>query len=286
MTDILNAEWLYHRRVLEVTPVHANTLYNYAVLLDTHLQRKNEAETLYRRAIDIEARHAYALYNLAVLLEEKYANEGVFLPPGSSNSNHALTPDLIRQRKQEAGLFYQRAAEADPRDATTLADYGRYIFVRLENPTMAEPLLTAALKLESTCEVALYHLALLFFRERKATHLDQAETLLRQVIGNNPQHANGMLTLARLFADATQAMFKSAPPAGNGTVPADYVPSTWASKSKETVAEECIALYEKAIALAKEPAFIASEFLKFVSMYGSNKAKVRTILHTSMDPHE
>lgn len=258
-----------------MTPVHANTLYNYAVLLDTHLQRKNEAESLYRRAIDIEPRHAYALYNLAVLLEEKYANEGVFLPPNSSNSNHNLTPEVIRQRKQEAGLFYQRAAEADPRDATTLADYGRYIFVRLENPTMAEPLLTAALKLDVTCEVALYHLALLLFRERKATHLDQAENLLRQVIGNNPQHANGMLTLARLFADAAQAMFKSAPPTGNGTVPAGYVPSSWASKSKETVAEECVALYEKAIALAKEPAFIAAEFLKFVSMYGSNKAKVR-----------
>lgn len=60
-----------YKMALEVSSIHSNTLYNYAVMLDTHLKRKEEAEGLYRRAIDIESRHAYALYNLAVLLEEK-----------------------------------------------------------------------------------------------------------------------------------------------------------------------------------------------------------------------
>lgn len=262
---------------MEVTPSHANTLYNYAVLLDTHLQRKSEAELLYRRAIEMEPRHAYALYNLAVLLEEKYANEGIFLPSSANNAaNSTLTAEKILQKKQEAGLFYQRAAEADPRDATTLADYGRYIFVRLENANMAEPLLSAAVKLDGTCEVALYHLALLFYRDRKSTHLDQAEGLLRQVIQNNPQHANAMLTLARVFADVVQAMFKHISSGGTvANLPSGSVPSSWKGKSKESLSEECVSLYERAIQLAKEPTFIASEYLKFVSSYGSNKSKVR-----------
>jgi hypothetical protein len=36
-----------------VHPKHANTLYNYAVMLDTHLKRKKEAEGLYRRALEV-----------------------------------------------------------------------------------------------------------------------------------------------------------------------------------------------------------------------------------------
>lgn len=235
-----------------MTPTHANTLYNYAVLLDTHLQRKNEAELLYRRAIEIEPRHAYALYNLAVLLEEKFANDGIFLPQ-VSNAAGTMSPDAVRQKKQEAGLFYQRAAEADPRDATTLADYGRYIFVRLENAVMAEPLLSAAIKLDSNCEVAVYHLALLYYRDKKSTHLDEAEGLLRQVIAQNPQHANAMLTLARLFSDAVQTIHQKN---GNTT---GVVPRAWAGKSKEAVAEECVSLYERAVQLSKEVSMIGSE---------------------------
>lgn len=241
---------------MATTPSHANTLYNYAVLLDTHLHRKTEAEALYRRAIELEPRHSYALYNLAVLLEEKYANEGIYSPlpttaTATAAPTAATTDDTIRQKKQEAGLFYQRAAEADPRDATTLADYGRYIFVRLENATMAEPLLTAALKLDGQCEVALYHLALLFYREKKTSHLDQAEGLLRQVITHNPNHANAILTLARLFSDSVQALGSSAQPS-SGNALSGKVPKAWIGKSKDALCEECVSLYERAVQLSKE----------------------------------
>jgi hypothetical protein len=39
-------------------------------MLDSHCNRKNEAEILYRRCLEIEPRHSFALYNIAVLLEE------------------------------------------------------------------------------------------------------------------------------------------------------------------------------------------------------------------------
>lgn len=234
-----------------MTPNHANTLYNYAVLLDTHLQRKRDAERLYRAAVEIEARHAYALYNLAVLLEEQYASEGLFLTPEaaaslqtasatSANSSSSVpkqdTDKLQEQQRkcQEVGVFYQRAAEADPRDATTLADYARYIFVRLDRGSMAEPLFQAALKLDSACEVALYHLALLYVKEKKL--LDQAELLLKQLLTISPQHANGTLTLARLLADKVQAMSKA-----GGT-----------SSSREPLVEETLSCYDRAIQLTKE----------------------------------
>ena len=42
-------------------------------MLDTHCERKIEAEALYRRALVKEPKHPFALYNLAVLLEERLA---------------------------------------------------------------------------------------------------------------------------------------------------------------------------------------------------------------------
>ena len=43
-----------YRHALNISPVHANTLYNFAVMLDTHCSRKVEAEELYRQAIAVE----------------------------------------------------------------------------------------------------------------------------------------------------------------------------------------------------------------------------------------
>lgn len=106
-----------YRQALDVSPNHSNTLYNYAVLLDSHLKRKEEAEIYYRRTLEIEPRHAYALYNLAVLLEEKH-----FSPESLANKRNEET---LATQKAETCAFYRRAAEADPRDSTTLADYGR-----------------------------------------------------------------------------------------------------------------------------------------------------------------
>jgi tetratricopeptide (TPR) repeat protein len=91
-------------------------------MLDTHLKKKQEAELLYRRAILIEPNHGYALYNLAVLLEERYSSalEEAELALRSSAFIADESPKL------EILSLYQRASEADPKDDTTLADYGRY----------------------------------------------------------------------------------------------------------------------------------------------------------------
>ena len=102
-----------------MSPNHANTLYNYAVLLDTHLKRKADAEKFYRSTIEVETRHAYALYNLAVLLEEKHFGSQ------STSSLDVANDDQTHSNIKETSAFYRRAAEADPRDSTALADYGR-----------------------------------------------------------------------------------------------------------------------------------------------------------------
>jgi tetratricopeptide (TPR) repeat protein len=244
--------WLlsFFRRVLDITPTHANTLYNYAVLLDTHLLRKSEAEQYYRRALEVEPRHAYALYNLAVLLEEKYANSDIYKEITDESQRLA-----IMDKRQEVCALYQRAAEADQKDATTLADYARYIFVRLDNATVAEPMFVAALKLDPGCEVALYHLALVFYKDNR--DIDRAEVLIRELLKVAPQHANGMLTLARLLADSGQKATKSA--------------------KKDHQLEEAAAVYERAVPLSKEPALVATEYLRFAANSGSNKVKLAAI---------
>lgn len=120
-------------------PTHANSLYNYAVMLDTHLKRKDEAEALYRRALDVEPRHAYALYNLAVLLEERYSSDLIAQARTSAEVASTMGPNIAAamedpstkakdlQTREAILSLYQRAVEADPRDVTTLADYGRYV---------------------------------------------------------------------------------------------------------------------------------------------------------------
>jgi tetratricopeptide (TPR) repeat protein len=72
--------------------------------------------------------------------------------------------DTIEGQKQDLLMLYKRAHDADARDPTTLADYGRYVYVRMGNPDQAEPLLLGAIKLNPSCDVALYHLAILMHR--------------------------------------------------------------------------------------------------------------------------
>lgn len=120
---------------------HANTLYNYAVMLDTHLKRKEEAEALYRRALEVEPRHAFALYNLAVLLEERYSVNLITQAATSAEVAATMGPNIAAamedpefkekdlKQRQEILQLYQKAVEADARDTTTLADYGRCVLV-------------------------------------------------------------------------------------------------------------------------------------------------------------
>ena len=50
-----------YKKALEYHPTHANTLYNYAVMLDTHCNRKDEAEVLYKKSIVIEVSIIYSI---------------------------------------------------------------------------------------------------------------------------------------------------------------------------------------------------------------------------------
>lgn len=108
---------------MEVHPKHANTLYNFAVMLDTHLKRRDEAEVLYRNALEVEPRHAYALYNLAVLLEERSFNSKSDI--GNAAKGPLASIGKEESLRKEICTLYKRAVDADPRDAVTLADYGR-----------------------------------------------------------------------------------------------------------------------------------------------------------------
>eukprot|EP01138_Halocafeteria_seosinensis_P004793 gb/GECG01004901.1/.p1 GENE.gb/GECG01004901.1/~~gb/GECG01004901.1/.p1 ORF type:complete len:113 (+),score=9.85 gb/GECG01004901.1/:1-339(+) len=60
---------LLSRWELQVAPNHANTLYNYGVLMDS-LKKHDDAEQLFTQATQANSSHAYALYNLAVLKED------------------------------------------------------------------------------------------------------------------------------------------------------------------------------------------------------------------------
>jgi hypothetical protein len=76
----------YCRAALEVDPTHVNTLYNIAVMFDTHCDRKVEAETMYRRALLEDPIHTFALYNLAVLLEERLEIEPCMVHNNNTHS--------------------------------------------------------------------------------------------------------------------------------------------------------------------------------------------------------
>lgn len=147
---------------MAVSATHANTLYNYAVLLDSHLKRKTEAEVLYRKCLETQPRHAFALYNLAVLREEMVnniihksavskhallvleANEKETKEGGASSSpdpnqleanieKEGHVANVISDEKEqelllEVSKLYERAVEADSTDYTALADCGRYSY--------------------------------------------------------------------------------------------------------------------------------------------------------------
>lgn len=99
---------------LSTNAQHANTLYNYAVMLDTHLLAKERAESLYRQCISVHKRHAFALYNLAVLLEERYCH---FLQQGQGEEGGGVDAVLEADRKyrEEVCALYRKAVEADPK---------------------------------------------------------------------------------------------------------------------------------------------------------------------------
>ena len=323
---------VYYQQVLVNTPKHANTLYNYAVMLDSHLDnRKSDAEVYYRRAIAEEPRHAFALYNLAVLLEEKalsadfedakaesklrkmtreqlHAQEAAAKQESASagSSPRGMTAfDSKMKRRREVCELYQRAHEADTKDVTTAADYGRYLVTKMvvsradlkELPSsslavhnlaneqylqVADQVLRGALEGDGKCIVALYNYALLCQKHKSdmvaaegsgvtpLEHIVHAEKLLKTLLGETRgKHIAAMQQLGRVFVDKFKALN---------------------DKAEHTVIELSMECYESAINMkfdkgcpnpssSSSPQTALLEYLKIIANFANNKQKMRAIAY-------
>jgi tetratricopeptide (TPR) repeat protein len=282
--DYAKAE-VYYKGVLEVTPKHANTLYNYAVMLDSHCGRRDDAESLYERALAVEPRHAFALYNLAVLREEKVMiaereeaeardapapaaaesnnEKGETAGDGSGGGTLVSSKAVAKQKsmlqKTEAEKMarrsavcelYARAFDADPQDATTAADYGRFLYARMDKREEAEIVLFKALALDDRHIVALYNLALAMHKKGR---LEDAERLFSNLLTESPTHAAGTQQMGRMFVDR----FKES--------------------NDQKHLETAMTCYERAFQLVKDPTTAVLEYLKFTSALAPNKLKIRAI---------
>jgi tetratricopeptide (TPR) repeat protein len=251
------AEELY-KRALTHSPRHANTLYNYAVMLDSHLGRKHEAEDLYRRSLEVEPKHAFALYNLAVLLEDKVSAQersedrlAKQQAGGGGGGAGGQAPPTIEARlvkRQEVAALYARAVDCDPKDATTTADYGRYLLTRIEDADKAEEVLFKAAQLDPDNAVAVYNLALLLHRHRG--NLSGAEALLSKLAH---KHVASLQLLARVQLDKFRA-----------------------SQDQRDL-EDCLLNFQRAMEQLKDPALCMLEYLKVVLESGSNRQRVRAM---------
>eukprot|EP01041_Mallomonas_annulata_P002366 gene2366-4588_t len=249
---------IFSMKALVTAPTHANTLYNYAVMLDTHCQRKPEAEGLYLRCLETDPRHPFALYNLAVLLEEMKRDNAVVLG------------------------YYERAAKADPNDATTLADYGRFLSTKLFQHDTAETVLRQALAINPTCQVAVYNLGLLLYNVRSSSRSNndvylvgihrkeyvQAETLLTQLLEENPTHAACLQQLGRLYVDMYQQIPKNKGTAASGGSDKDKAAALF---------EKAVSSYERLLTVIPDPGAALVEYVTVVNMHGNYKDKLRAI---------
>ena len=102
--------------------MHVNTLYNLAVMFDTHCDRKTEAEALYRRALSEEPAHTFAMYNLAVLLEERLEIEP-FMMSSSNISTRSTT--ISNMSHADVGILDPSSLMEDPKgiDVTELSAF-------------------------------------------------------------------------------------------------------------------------------------------------------------------
>jgi tetratricopeptide (TPR) repeat protein len=197
-------------------------------MLDTHCKRKAEAEDMYRRAIVVEPNHAYGLYNLAVLLEEKTS---------SMKNTGNIDENTYQSQMLEVESFYRRAVQVDASDATTMADYGRFLLMKLEDIKNAEAVLKKAVAIDVNHEVALFHLGML--HARYTNKHPTAEEYFRKVLSKNPKHVACSHNLARLLIDN---MVRESSVQGAGK----------SAQRRDELMTEAMDLYEGAIAAADD----------------------------------
>ena len=233
---------------------HANTLYNYGVLLDSHLLKKADAEAMYRRAITVSPKHPFALYNIAVLLEEDLSK----LRPEAGTKYEDL--------KTEVCNFYMRATDASPGDPTTVADFGRFLLTYTDEQKKGENCLHSAIKLDSKCIVALFQLGLLYYDQKKKNDIGSAEDYFRRAIFSHPNHVGSMQHLVKVLKDARRP-----PPRTNGGKKEKF-----GVMDLETV-EEVLDLLEKLVSIDKSPADVLLEYSNIAAEQGSAKQKLRAM---------
>ena len=62
-------------QAMRIDPHHHNSIYNYAVLLDSGIKDKHKAEEYYLGCLEVNPKHCFCLYNLAILVEELRGGE-------------------------------------------------------------------------------------------------------------------------------------------------------------------------------------------------------------------
>mmetsp|Transcript_28463 Transcript_28463/g.56918 ORF Transcript_28463/g.56918 Transcript_28463/m.56918 type:complete len:485 (+) Transcript_28463:152-1606(+) len=174
--EFKRAETMY-QKAMACDPTHANSAYNYAVLLDSGMKDQARAEEMYRKCLEANANHAFALYNLAVLVEEVR---------GSTDEG-----------KREAEMLFVAAIEASPRDAVTMADYGRFKLVCLKDTKGAEELLKRSLAIDRACVVACYNLGMIELVHNKRK--DEAKKLFSTALEVEGGHVESLRYMARIY---------------------------------------------------------------------------------------
>ena len=158
-------------------------------MLDSQLNRKNEAELLYRKALLVEKKHSFASYNLALLLESKIANKNNIIEnkdiisneiedtknKTQNESNLIIENEIENQidienqkcieekelQLEEIRNLYFSAMKYNEKDPIMTADYGRFLLHYLGDLTNSEIFLSKSLSLNEKCEPALFNMAIL-----------------------------------------------------------------------------------------------------------------------------
>jgi len=296
LQNFIQAEEIY-RRALEVAPNHANSLYNYGVLLDSHCNRKKEAESLYCKCLEVDPKHSFALYNLAVLREEALHQQTLNQSTGVNSNEVLITP-------QEIKSLYERAVAADPNDATTMADCGRFISDKMNDPVTGEPYLKKSLQLDPNCDVAALHLGIIQLRHRK--NVPEAIVLFRSVLARKNAHAVTMHQLAKALIEQHKLEIHSVlNPSSNsnnnnnnnnnnnrstilksprkGSNLASQLISTYSNSNNSSNSisplDEAVSLFEAASEISKEPTLVLYDYLMAIEQYGTPKHKLRAIVY-------
>ncbi|EDY18415.1 RNA-processing protein HAT helix repeating-containing protein [Chthoniobacter flavus Ellin428] len=143
---------------LSKLPESAPLLGNYAIFLDTVVQKHDEAEKFYKRAIGAAPKNAIHLGNYANFLTdvrqkhdeaEEFYKRAITADPNHANNlgNYAEFLEEVRNKLDEAEELYRRSVEADPLYPRHLCNYAALLARKPANKPKALELVEAALRI-------------------------------------------------------------------------------------------------------------------------------------------